>query len=387
MATRADERAGPTHASVQRQVIALRADASAAIGSGHVRRCLALAAALQARGARCVLVARELGLDLTPLLAGTDVPWLRLPAPRAGFVPAPGAPVHAAWAGVGEAQDAADTLAALAEWTGQGTDRATRVVVDHYAFGAAWHRAVRAGLGGAGIAAIDDLGDRDLAPDWLIDHNHAADHRAKYGTHLAAGVPLLGGPRFALLGPQYAGAPRAVVADNVASIGIAFGGVDAQGHAGLALQAVAVAGFDGPVELVLTSACPQRAAIERLAAERPHTRVSVDLPHLADFYARHGLQIGAGGGATWERCCIGAPTLAVVVAANQQQVLGPLAELGVMALAPEPTVAALAPRIRTLLDDAPRRRALAAAAQALVDGRGAARVADALLAEAAPLNP
>lgn len=360
------------------RLVALRADASAAIGSGHVRRCLALAAALRLRGARCVLLARELGLDLAPLLAGTGVPWLRLPPPVPGFQPLPGSPAHAHWAGVSEAQDAADTLAALA---GQGADR---VVVDHYAFGTGWHAAVRSGLAGVRIAAIDDLGDRDLAPDWLIDHNHAADHRAKYGSHLAAGVPLLGGPRFALLGPQYATAPRAVVADAVASIGIAFGGVDAPGHAGVALQAVTAAGFDGPVELVLTSACPQRAAIEQAAAERPNTTVSVDLPHLAGFYARHGLQIGAGGGATWERCCIGTPTLAVVVADNQQQVLGPLADLGVMALAPEPTVAALAPRIRALLDDAPRRRALAAAAQALVDGRGAARVAEALLAGTEP---
>lgn len=363
------------------RLVALRADASAAIGSGHVRRCLALTAALRARGARCVLVARDLGLDLAPLLAGTGVAWLHLPPAAPGFQPPPGAPAHAHWAGVSEAQDAADTLAALRTLPGQGASRVDRVVVDHYAFGAGWHGIVRKGLAGVRIAAIDDLGDRDLAPDWLIDHNHAADHRAKYGAHLPAGVPLLGGPRFALLGPQYAGAPRHEVADAVASIGIAFGGVDAPGHAGLALQAVTAAGFDGPVELVLTSACPQRAAIEHLAAQRPNTTVSVDLPHLADFYARHGLQIGAGGGATWERCCLGAPTLAVVVADNQRQVLGPLADLGVMALAPEPTVAALAPRIRALLDDAPRRRALSQAAQALVDGRGAARVAEALLAD------
>lgn len=366
--------------------IALRADASAAIGSGHVRRCLSLAAALVARGARCVLVTRELGLDLAPLLAASPaVEWLCLRPPAPGFVapPAPPAPAHAAWAGVCAAEDAAETAAALLQ---HGAVDA--LVVDHYAFDAKWQHALRAMLDAANahpshplhLAAIDDLGDRDLAVDLLIDPNHAADHRAKYGVHLPPDVPILGGARHALLAPVYAYAPRCVVGEAVTSIGIQFGGVDADGHALAALAAVDSAGFRGEVEVVLTSACPHRAAIERAAAERPLTRVVCDLPHLADFYARHGLVVGAGGGATWERCCIGVPTLAVAVAANQRSVLLPLQGLGVLATAASADADTLAAGIAALLPDAPRRRALSAAAQRLVDGRGAARVAAALLA-------
>ena len=359
-------------------LIALRADASAAIGSGHVRRCLALAAALRARGAHCVLVARDLGLDLAALLAGSGVDWLRLPPPAPGFQPLPGSPGHAAWAGVTAAQDAAETAAALCAGAALQA-----IVVDHYAFDAGWHRAVREMLGSTQpalrIAAIDDLADRDLAVDLLIDHNHADDHRAKYGARLAADVPLLGGPRHALLAPVYADAPRHQPAAQVHNVGISFGGVDADGHSLVALAALQAAGFAGEVEIVITSACPHREAIEAAAAARPGTRVLCDLPHLAGFYARHGLQIGAGGGATWERCCIGAPTLAVVVAHNQRAVLGPLADLGVLAIAAAPTVDALLPPLRELLGHAELRQALSRQAQALVDGQGAARVAEQLL--------
>ncbi|MBP6899843.1 MAG: UDP-2,4-diacetamido-2,4,6-trideoxy-beta-L-altropyranose hydrolase [Burkholderiaceae bacterium] len=360
-------------------LVALRADASARIGSGHVRRCLALAAALRARGAQCVLVARDLGLDLAPLLAGSGVEWLRLPAPAPGFQPQPGAPAHAAWAGVAAAQDAAETAAALCA----GGQAVQALVVDHYAFDAGWHRALREMLGASSpalrIAAIDDLADRDLAVDLLIDHNHAADHRAKYGAHLAADVPLLGGPRHALLAPVYAEAPRHVPQATVASVGISFGGVDADGHSLVALAALQAAGFAGEVEIVITSACPHRQAILAAAAARPGTRVLCDLPHLAGFYARHGLQIGAGGGATWERCCMAAPTLAVVIADNQRAVLDPLADLGVLLTAAAPTVDALLPPLRELLDHAGLRRALSRQAQTLVDGQGAARVAEQLL--------
>ena len=50
----------------------------------------------------------------------------------------------------------------------------------------------------------------------------------------------------------------------------------------------------------------------------------------ADFFGRHDLQIGAGGGATWERCCVGAPSLTLPCSRNQQVVISALAELGIL---------------------------------------------------------
>ncbi len=49
--------------------IAIRADASAAIGTGHVRRMLSLAKALTDAGAEVVFVTRDLGMDSAAMIA------------------------------------------------------------------------------------------------------------------------------------------------------------------------------------------------------------------------------------------------------------------------------------------------------------------------------
>ncbi|MEG3179099.1 UDP-2,4-diacetamido-2,4,6-trideoxy-beta-L-altropyranose hydrolase [Sphingomonas sp. LT1P40] len=360
--------------------IAIRVDASRAIGTGHVRRMIALAEALRTCGAQVRFVTRDLGLDVAGMLAEAGFECALLPKPAG--MPFESDVPHGQWAEVDQGSDAADTLIALAantEW----------VVVDHYGFDARWHRAVGQGAG-CRIAVIDDLADRSIDADVVIDHNFAPDHRAKYAGRIERRASILGGPRFALLGPAYADAPRHEPAAQVGSVGIFLGGVDQDNLSATALEAVDLAGFVGPVEIVSTTANPNLAALRVTAAKRPGTTVATDLPDLAAFFARHDIQIGAGGGATWERCCIGAPTLLLVVADNQLAVAPALRNAGVVAT-PDPIraldPAAIAAALGPLLDDTQRRQSLSERSRALVDGRGARRVALRLLADTLKVVP
>jgi UDP-2,4-diacetamido-2,4,6-trideoxy-beta-L-altropyranose hydrolase len=358
--------------------VALRVDASATIGLGHLQRCLALAHALRALAVGTVFVTRDLGLDSAARIAAEGFAVRVLPAPLPGMDPSElGAlPPHAAWAGVPVLQDAAETVAALRTGRGSMPDW---VVVDHYALDGVWHSAV-AKASGTRLAVIDDLADRSLQADLVIDQNLAdPDVRTKYRTHVDPGTALLGGPRYALLGPTYADAPRCSLHDTVRSIGVFLGGTDPAGLSELVLRACREnAGFAGAVELVTTRANPRHAALRALAERWPHTTVLLDLHDLAEFFARHDLQVGAGGGATWERCCVGAPTLALVAAANQLAVIPQLVHQGAVAALPPgvvPTAEAVGRELLKLLADAPRRRALGERARTLVDGLGARRVA------------
>jgi len=353
--------------------VALRADASTEIGYGHVKRCLALAQALQEVGAEVRLVSRALGVDTRGLAERVGCAHVFLRGPS-GPAPQPdvAVPAHAHWAQVDWDQDATETAQALRNWAPHW------VVVDHYAFDARWHRAVEAALS-TQIAAIDDLADRDLGASLVIDHNYAKDHRAKYAGRIIEAAHLLGGPRFALLGPSYARASRYEFNATVRSIGIFMGGTDGGNLSSLALRACREhARFTGLIEIATTRANPHFEVLNALADCWPPTTIVSDLPDLAGFFANHDLQIGAGGGATWERCCIGVPTLAVAAAANQRAVVEDLASLGVLAtIEPmddlNPVVVGRA--LNQLMQEPGRRQSLARSSQQLVDGLGARRVA------------
>lgn len=360
--------------------VAIRVDASQAIGTGHVRRCLSLAYALTDCGAQLLFLTRDLGVDVRSMIAPDFM--LRLLQAPSGEMPASDVP-HAVWGQVASARDVTDTIAALADW------QPDWLVIDSYAFGADWHDAARVALR-CRIAVIDDLADRALSADLVVDHNYAADHRTKYAGRIASGTTLLGGPRFALLGPTFSGAERYVPGEAIGSIGVFLGGIDRDNVSHIALDAIARAGFDGPVEIVSTSANPNLPALREAVTARDGAQLLVDLPDLATFFARHDIQIGAGGGATWERCCLGATTLLLVVAENQLAVVPSLQADGVI-VTPQPLgtldPAAIARSLGALIADSGLRAVLSERARTLVDGLGARRVALRMLTDSLTVRP
>lgn len=338
--------------------IAVRADASPSLGLGHAKRCLSLAQALRERGAEVRFFSPDLGLDPHSWAdpAGFAVQVMRAEAQNDPF---------------------ADALRFVAA---AGRFEPEWVVVDHYGLGADWHDAVRDRLG-CQLAAIDDLGDRPMHAHLLVDPNLSSDPEVKHRAGLGEGTRLLSGPVYALLAPPYARAPRHVPRDSVQSIGIFMGGTDAADLSSLAWHATRhLAGFSGQIEIATTRGNPNLTQLQARVAGDPLTAVTLDQSDLAAFFARHDLHIGAGGGATWERCCIGAPTLALLAAGNQYPVLLPLQSLGVMALVDTdpPSAQDLVPPLQRLLANAPMRRELSERARRLVDGLGAQRVAQAM---------
>jgi UDP-2,4-diacetamido-2,4,6-trideoxy-beta-L-altropyranose hydrolase len=355
--------------------VAFRVDASHRMGTGHVRRDLSLAHGLHAVGADVAFVSRDLGLGdwSAGAIEGKGFQLRSLSSPMNDGSWRANLPLsHAGWAEIGWQEDARHSIDALADFAPDW------VVVDHYAFDTRWQQAVTNSLG-VRVAVIDDLADRPLSARLLIDHNWHPDHRQKYAGLLPDDCILLAGPSYALLDPVYAGARRYDFSPKVGSIGIFMGGSDAVNASATALDAVAKAGFHGAVEIASTSANPHLGTLRAAVAARPSARLSVDLPDLADFFARHDLQIGAGGGATWERMCIGAPSILLPFAENHMDVLGPLGAAGVAHIVdPGWSADSLAGDIAAMIADADRRRAFSEAGRALVDGQGAMRVARAM---------
>lgn len=306
---------------------------------------------------------------------------LPAPGPEDRVAARRGGPAHAYWAEVAQERDAAETGVALAD------DALDWIVVDSYSFDARWHDEVRRRTG-ARLCVVDDLADRPLSADIVVDHNLSSDHRAKYGTHASGVKRLLGGPPFALLDRCYQDAPVFRDRDEVESIGIFVGGTDPwNASEAAALTCLDGVGFAGTIEIATTRSNPHLASLQSLCRARSSVSLLLDAPDLSGFFARHGLQIGAGGGAALERCRVGAPSVLVALAENQIAPIAALVARGAARRAPDLDVASLAPVVAALLADPGARQELSKTARALLDGRGAERVALTMLAEETVVRP
>jgi spore coat polysaccharide biosynthesis predicted glycosyltransferase SpsG len=111
----------------------------------------------------------------------------------------------------------------------------------------------------------------------------------------------------------------------------------------------------------------------------------IDRRAVGELMAQADAAIGAGGASTWERACLGLPTLAIVVADNQRPMIERLGADGVL-LSVDLDAADFELRLGQAYEDlcdATLRGRIAERASALCDGQGAGRAAEALLARLA----
>lgn len=354
-----------------------RTDASLAIGTGHVMRCLTLADALQQAGAQCRFICRDLPGHMADRIAARGLDATLLPAPD-GPAPA-GPPDHAEWAGVTWERDAAETAARLVpapDW----------LVMDHYAFDRRWQDAARPA--GTKLLVLDDLADRPHAADLLLDQNFGRQ-AADYDGLLPAGTKVIAGPNFALLRPEFAQARDATLTARhsrpMRHLLIAMGGIDLPDVSSRVLAALPDAGLpdDLRITVVMGAAAPALNRVRAAAATLSWPcEVAVNVTDMARLMADADLAIGAVGGTTWERCALGLPTLMVVIADNQAAAAAALDRAGAAILVGREDDPAMIPALQVALArmaaDAPR-RALADRTAQICDGGGTRRLVTALM--------
>jgi RimJ/RimL family protein N-acetyltransferase len=163
---------------------------------------------------------------------------------------------------------------------------------------------------------------------------------------------------------------------SVKRIHVFLGGVDAGGHTLAAVDALHAADVDGlQVDVVIGPQNPRRREIEAKCSACGFA-CHVQSDRMAELMAAADLAIGAGGSATWERCSLGLPTLALCVAENQRRLVEDCALSGLIH-APELRACdseSIALHLRALLRNPLLLRAMSRNGLQAVDGRGAARV-------------
>ncbi len=357
--------------------VLFRTDSATMIGAGHVMRCLTLAHALQARGADCRFICRDLPGAILNKITEAGFALDVLPAPSATYAPTDDDPDHAPWLGVSFEEDMAQTRALIdgaVDW----------LVVDHYGIDSRWLSAMRRYA--RKIAVVDELADRPLDCDLLICQSLPGEMiGARFEACLPKTSQKMIGPQYALLRSEFAEARQGAVArraqlDRPQRIFVANGYMDAGGLVPLALQALRQCP-DLVVDVAIGSVSPAIGEVRALASAMPQVTVHEDATEMAALMAAADLAIGGGGVSSFERATVGLPTLAVSVADNQSDLLRFVAEQGAVRLLgnlTDLTTDHIAQAVQSLIETPSDWRKMLQDSLDLCDGQGAARVVEAM---------
>jgi UDP-2,4-diacetamido-2,4,6-trideoxy-beta-L-altropyranose hydrolase len=275
--------------------VCFRVDASAYLGQGHLMRCLALAESLRDEGWQCHFVCQEkAGHAIDGILCEDFLVHVM--------------PDTNDWQA-----DAEATLALL------DTHAIDTLIVDHYGLDARWERQLHSHV--RQLMVIDDLANREHDCDLLLDQN-AGRNASDYQRLVPSNCIILAGSEFALLRKEFSEQrvkirPRNNVLEHLL---ISLGGADA---GNVTDKVLLVLKEHPPVNLktitiVLGKAHTGIDAVRTRAAELPWpVRIILNAKNMAELMAEADLAIGGGGISSWERCCMGLPSLIIAIADNQ----------------------------------------------------------------------
>jgi len=336
----------------------IRADASIAMGTGHVMRCLALSQAWQDQGGECIFAMAE-------TTAATE---RRIRGEKFEVIPLRASP--------GTLQDAEQvvqlTLAHHASW----------VVVDGYQFDVEYQRNLKAA--GLKVLVVDDTGHAGAyVADVVLDQNAHATKDFYEGRESYS--QLLLGPRYALLRREFKSWRKwkREIAPIARKVLVTVGGTDPDNVTVRIIRALRLLAEDKlEATIVIGGANPHGDGLEQEIKGAGDTlrlvRDAFDMPRLM---ADADVAISAAGITCWEMCFLGLPSVLIDVAENQTPVAHELDRQGVATYAGssgQVTPQDIAARLKLLLFAPERRATMSERGRRLVDGCGAERVVSAM---------
>jgi len=348
-----------------------RTDVSQVIGTGHIARCLALAKHALKRGWSVCFVCRDPDSYIKNFIFSEGYTLKQLETPFFNKLKIQNKLAHEDWLPVSQEIDAMETLKVLYEFEPDW------VIVDHYSLDKEWHDILKKNF--ANILVIDDLGDRKLNCDILLDQNLGASAR-KYEGKLPVNCRLLLGPTFALLRSEFREwrerSLEGRLDRNIENILITMGGVDAENYTLWALKEITKSKYAKKCTftVVIGGSYPHTNSLEEFVAAS-HLKVLVlsRVKNMSEVMSKADLCIGAAGSTSWERCCLGQPTITLSISNNQKEIAEQLSQRNV----------AIYSNIDNLLVDFERffgvsgkelLRALSTNSRLICDGFGASRV-------------
>lgn len=265
---------------------------------------------------------------------------------------------------------------------GGGVGNADWLVVDHYRLGAAFEARSRSRA--RRIAVISDFPDRDHDCDLLIDQTIGRSPSDYAGLVRLNGTILAGG-KYVLLAPPFASKRAEALARRRLGLPadhlvISLGATDPENVTSWVLNDLRQCGWLRHLTVLLSPSAPHLSAVQRDLASNfadGNLVVGASPSEVAALYSEADIAVGASGVSAYERCCLGLPTIMLVLADNQRDISAGLARAGAVENLGVPKhlhAGAIANAIRNLTEDAAHLKMMTEHAWNVCDGLGAQRV-------------
>ena len=252
--------------------VIIRTDASVKIGSGHAMRCLTVAKKLRSEGCHVKFWMEKLDGNLIDFVANED------------------------FENITEAQ------------------YADLYIVDHYGLDIKWERMIR--KYSKKLVVIDDLA-REHDCDLLLDQNVVPNYETRYDGLVSDYCVKLLGPKYLIMRDEFIEARQQLKKRNgeIEHLLVFMGGTDPTNETMKILKALEDFTFEH-VDVVVGNGNPVKEEIREIClAKNYHYHCQIN--YMSRLMQQADFAIGAGGATMWERCYVGLPSSATIVADNQ----------------------------------------------------------------------
>ncbi|RYD06308.1 hypothetical protein N752_05290 [Desulforamulus aquiferis] len=254
-------------------------------------------------------------------------------------------------------------------------------IIDHYSLDQNWEKELRPYV--KKIMVIDDLADRPHDCDLLLDQN-LCKNANKYRQLVSENCITLIGPRYALLRPEFITARQNLRNrdDNIKRVLVFLGGSDPTNETKKVLDAIIQLNQSNiQFDIVVGQSNPHKYQIRDLCMLEPNITLHTHVNNMAELMVNADLAIGAGGSTTWERSCLGLPSIVLSIAQNQEQLTTSVADYGALTYlgrAEEVNTEIIVRAVKEHIQGSKSLTEMSEKGKQLVDGFGVERVVNAI---------
>jgi UDP-2,4-diacetamido-2,4,6-trideoxy-beta-L-altropyranose hydrolase len=287
--------------------VVIRVDASKRIGTGHVMRCLTLAKSLQKRSVEVVFICRNFKGNLIDYISNKG--YLVYVLENSNDKEKSFNLFDFA-----QEQDAIESKQIIEDI------KPKWLIIDHYYIDALWHSTFK--KQNIKILVIDDLANRNLNCDVLIDQNYYLKPKERYLGLVSNECKVLLGPKYALLRDEFTN-PNLKDKDIKKSqfnIFVFMGGADYYNQTIKVIDALVDLIEEGAtfsVDVLVGPINKYAHEIRDICSKFANIDFHINVNNIAELMKKADISIGAGGSVSLERCYLGLPSMVILVADNQ----------------------------------------------------------------------